>query len=481
MGEEKKDLTNILDLSKKMEAEGTLPSPAEGGAVMEENKIEKIEAWESLEEYSKTNPVAEPPPDDMPPDAPGPVTSPGMPNDSQFVTTPDLEQPADASFMPSAGGAPAADFPAAAETGRTDVAAGAETTGAVEDSQAGLAVAPPPPDTSEYSGAVTGAGVDNPVGADGLADSLPPAGANIAPPQNLGGVDSTSTGAKAPAPETEVSAPIAALEPEPSRPEPSLPPPPPPTASRPPLSGSEAFKRMRTFADRTPIGKPAVPASYPFSLMITGRLTPEEREKLVDALNRHSFGIREVDLEPQWEGEKILIPRISEYAAILLVQAMRGTSAQMRLGPADSIYSTEDTKSANDQELDAYDAIEEQVRVFADATHPAESIPVTSQPTLPNLPAFIVVDAVTASAALKTTSVEATSSSEYQEVIESLQRELKYKAFRRGATAIVNFTVTLSSMSMPTHYRVTVIGSAIRPPSKDSTQKPGAPPPLPAP
>jgi hypothetical protein len=43
-----------------------------------------------------------------------------------------------------------------------------------------------------------------------------------------------------------------------------------------------------------------------------------------------------------------------------------------------------------------------------------------------------------------------------------LQRELKFKAFRKGATSIVSFSVQLQQLHMPMYYRVLVIGSAVR-------------------
>jgi hypothetical protein len=78
--------------------------------------------------------------------------------------------------------------------------------------------------------------------------------------------------------------------------------------------------------------------------MIVGRLTDHEREKLTDTLERNHMGIDAKDLVHQFEGDRVLIPRISEYAGVLIVQALRGTSATMRLAPSDQIFSTEDTR-----------------------------------------------------------------------------------------------------------------------------------------
>ncbi|OFZ70214.1 MAG: hypothetical protein A3K03_05995 [Bdellovibrionales bacterium RIFOXYD1_FULL_44_7] len=58
--------------------------------------------------------------------------------------------------------------------------------------------------------------------------------------------------------------------------------------------------------------------------------------------------------------------------------------------------------------------------------------------------------------------VEAESSSEYQEVLEGLKREMKYKAYRKGADAVVNFSISLTLLSVPSRYRLTAMGSAVK-------------------
>ena len=58
--------------------------------------------------------------------------------------------------------------------------------------------------------------------------------------------------------------------------------------------------------------------------------------------------------------------------------------------------------------------------------------------------------------------VEAVHSMEYQELLERLQREIKYKAFRKGAVGVVGFSIQLTALSTPTHYRVLAMGTAVK-------------------
>jgi hypothetical protein len=232
-----------------------------------------------------------------------------------------------------------------------------------------------------------------------------------------------------------------------------------PSPAVPPASG-QAFTRLKDYAENAPVGTPAVQASVPFSVMITGRLTPEEREKLLDLISREKMGIRDVDLEPQFAAERVLIPRISEFAAVLIVQALRATQAELRLGPSDRIFSTADTRAS---ERDSGFPGAAQSEIYSEASlHPAEDVILTSLSQLPDYPHFTVIDVVTASASLTSRAVEVESSSEYREILDALQRELRFKAFRKGASAVLNFTLTLTQLSSPTQYRLTVMGSAIR-------------------
>ncbi len=218
----------------------------------------------------------------------------------------------------------------------------------------------------------------------------------------------------------------------------------------------DTLEAVRQYAEQLPSAAPNVPADFPFTLKVTGRLEPDERARFSDLITRENLGIREVDLEPQFEAGRILVPRVSEYAAVMLVQAIRGASVEIELGPSDDAegvwntpYSASEVSGSHHALPDSHD-------------NPAESLPVTSDSLLPDLGPYVVVDAVTASASLSSNAVEAEHSREYQELLEALQRELKYKAFRRGANAILCFQVTLTPLTLPSRYRLTVIGSAVK-------------------
>ncbi|MGK5086204.1 hypothetical protein WDW86_01490 [Bdellovibrionota bacterium FG-2] len=213
----------------------------------------------------------------------------------------------------------------------------------------------------------------------------------------------------------------------------------------------EALKQVRKFSENLASSvKPQVSAAFPFNLRIEGALSPSEKEKVLELISREDFGLREIDLEPQLEADRILIPRISEYAGVLLVQALRGSTAKMRLEPSDQMS---DQDNDNEPSQSTYVA-------DVDLSQ-ADSLPITTSATLPELPEFKVIGVFSASAALESSVVEAHESSEYQETLEALEREIKHKACRKFAQGLVSYKIQLLPLAMPTQYRLTVSATAV--------------------
>lgn len=229
---------------------------------------------------------------------------------------------------------------------------------------------------------------------------------------------------------------------------------------------SYLLEKVKDYAEHAPIGETEVAAADPYSLLILGFFEDHEKEKLLSILSSENFGIREVDLEPQFAAGKILIPRISEFAGIVLVQALRDAQVRMRLGPSDEIFATQDTLTQDEEKI-IYTSEITHSTVYSPAQHSAASeIPVTPSHGIAEIPHPIVIDAVSASGILNTPAVEATRTTEYLELIESLQDELRFKAFHRGAAAVVSFTVSLTHLRESSKYRILALGTAIRAPQR---------------
>lgn len=466
-----KEFTSLVDYSKKVEETEGLPEPPDGEMVMTEAPLDKVADFESLDDYSKSHPAAEAPPE--------PEFAAAAPEEggTDFPTSPEQAE--------GPGGSQAMDFSPAPT--HPNVAAG--------DFAA-----------AELSGAVTGAMDENPLGAEGTDAKVPfqPQSAPEFLPEEASAAQFVPPPPQAEA-EPPTEAPDLALTPPPAAEEeaPALPPPVEfapsddgaPSDERAPLPEARASARpaapapsarskppsmaeIRAYSEGSPVSRTQAPAAYPFTLRIDGPLTDEEKEKLLDLLNRHQFGIREVDLEPQLAANRILIPRISEYAGVLLIQNLRTVAAKITFGPSDSVFASEATRE-DDLESASRSALEQSSYVYSHAIHPADQLPISQDEHYPAEVAdpgvLQALDVLSASAYLHSKTVEADHSSEYQDLLERLQREIRYKAYLRGARALTHFKVQLAQLGTPTDYRLTVLATAMGPAS--SGKPPRRPPP----
>jgi len=222
--------------------------------------------------------------------------------------------------------------------------------------------------------------------------------------------------------------------------------------------GPDPIPSIRQHSANAAASAANVQAAFPFSVLIEGHLAEHEKARLLDFLNRENIDISEVELEPQFAAGRILIPRISEFAAIQIIQSVRGARATIKAGPSDTIFSTEDTRDPPHADV----TTAAQTKMATAHTHPADLMPMTSDSKLPGFPDFRVIDVITASASLRTNMVEAQASLEYQEALEALAREIKFRAFHRGAAGVINYSVQLVPLDLPSHYRMMVSGTAVR-------------------
>ncbi len=101
-----------------------------------------------------------------------------------------------------------------------------------------------------------------------------------------------------------------------------------------PPTGGDTLQKIQSFSENLHPAPGRGKASFPFQLKITGQLEPYEKARLLDLLTSEDLGIRELDLEPQFESGQILIPQISEYLGVCIVSALRSAQVQMTLFPA---------------------------------------------------------------------------------------------------------------------------------------------------
>jgi hypothetical protein len=202
--------------------------------------------------------------------------------------------------------------------------------------------------------------------------------------------------------------------------------------------------------------KAPIPAQRPFNLWVEGEFTAEDREKLTELLEREEFGIREVDLELQWETGRILLPQISEYAAMRVAQTLRESALELKM-QANMI---EAELPGSQKGLQS----QTQTQTHSPAIHPAETIPITSLESIESSPqpeAWETIDTILVTGLLKEPEWKAEQTDAFSKLVESLKRELRYRAHIKRAEALIRFKAEVLTSPWPSASECRVQVSAL--------------------
>jgi uncharacterized protein YbjQ (UPF0145 family) len=227
-------------------------------------------------------------------------------------------------------------------------------------------------------------------------------------------------------------------------------------------SGDETSRlgTLKDYSERLAPGSQPISAAHPYSLLIEGPLETHEREALLQILDRENLGIREVELEPQFAAGRILIPRISEYAGVLIVQTLRGSAARMRLGPSEKIYASKET--LDEEPLIYPPGADTEILVNESETAEANRVILTTDATVPGQETLDALGVIHASTNLKSSHVAKAQDPHFQEAIDRLKHQLRSQARHRGANALVSFKYDLHPLEGQTVYKLVVQGTAVR-------------------
>jgi len=228
-------------------------------------------------------------------------------------------------------------------------------------------------------------------------------------------------------------------------------------------SGTKAIEEIKEFAENITEPKSEfIEASNPFSLYIDGILPEIDKARLLELLNKENFGIREIDLEPQFAAGKILIPQMSEYAAVVIYQLLRETRVKFRLVPSHEHSGTEADTHVNTQDPTLTNLSPSQsgeLHAHSQASH----IPILTTSALLNGEKSTPITSLLATGVITSKSLDTEKSLEFTELLESLKLELQYKAYRKKATHLLDFKFKVEPISHePSQYRILISATAVK-------------------
>ncbi len=228
------------------------------------------------------------------------------------------------------------------------------------------------------------------------------------------------------------------------------------------LAGTPAaMDAVRNYSDHVAAASSPETAETPFSLLIEGALRQHEKEALLQILSRENLGIREVELEPQFAAGHLLIPRISEFAGVMIVQALRNSTARMRLGPSEKIYVSKQAEDDDERLVFPPNANAEILRT-EEGPAPSERVVLTPEDSVPGRKVLQALDTLHSSMNLKAIHLAHPQSPLFQDALERLKKALKFQAHHRGANALLGFKYELLPLEGQTVYKLIVQARAVR-------------------
>jgi len=196
--------------------------------------------------------------------------------------------------------------------------------------------------------------------------------------------------------------------------------------------------------------------NYPFHLKINGTFGPFERDKLLLFITENPIGLSSSELDLQIGASRVFLPRISEYAAIKLVQELRDSGLTFSLQPSDR----EENESTNSSTSLSF---EYQNLQSSNHQSSLSEIPILTSSSLPKLESsYQEIDEVSIVQFVRTEVMELENSPMIQEVIERMIEVLKQKARLKGGNALFSLRQEILPLRLPSQYQISLKASVIK-------------------
>jgi hypothetical protein len=219
------------------------------------------------------------------------------------------------------------------------------------------------------------------------------------------------------------------------------------------VAGSEtsSVQEIKNYSERARETSFQSDIKNPFHLWLVGDFDPFSRDKLLLFITDNPMGLNSSDLDRQIRAGRVLLPRISEFAGIKLIQDLRDSGLAFKLQASSR---DEDDVLPQSENLSLH--YESKVASDSDgalAVLPTEAI----DPKL-----WQAFDSIQIVQFLKAEIVEVERSELFQELLERMTTSLKHKARLKGAAAIGSLVHELKPLRLPSHYQLEVKANLLK-------------------
>jgi hypothetical protein len=189
----------------------------------------------------------------------------------------------------------------------------------------------------------------------------------------------------------------------------------------------------------------------PFHLWILGNFDPFSRDKLLLFITDNPMGLNSSDLDRQITGGRVLLPRISEFAGIKLIQDLKDSGLAFKLQASsrdeDEVLPQSESLRLHYESEVASDLVGSVVVLATEAIDPK---------------LWQAFDSIQVVQFLKAEIVEVERSEIFQELLDRMTTSLKHKARLKGAAAIGSLVHELKPLRLPSHYQLEVKANLLK-------------------
>ncbi len=223
-----------------------------------------------------------------------------------------------------------------------------------------------------------------------------------------------------------------------------------------PANSDTLFSPIKQFGEKIQVGHSLVEANPPYSLYAEGKFDDSTAKIIMGIVTQENLNITPLDLKIQLDNGKLLVPRVSEYAAIFLAMKLRDLVDNIQIGPSSFIFESKTLKDEPESVIISNFEQKQQsaseVLNFELMADSADDI-VTSN--IDSITGFEVVQVLTMISASKSIR----DSSEFESASESLKLELMKKAYKLGANALIGMSFSLKALPASDHQSLVIVNA----------------------
>jgi hypothetical protein len=187
-----------------------------------------------------------------------------------------------------------------------------------------------------------------------------------------------------------------------------------------------------------------------FHLLITGDFDPYSRDKLLLFLTENSIGITSSELDFQIKSHRVLLPRISEFSGVKIIQDLRdsGLSFALKKSDEEPEFLADDGKSKSFH----FEAGIEQTPLEVPILPASEFKPTE----------YRVLDSIQMVQYLRAEILEVEQSELFQDLLDRMTEALRKRAKLKGANALTHLSHRITPLRLPSQYQVELSASLLK-------------------